>query len=557
MPNADVLLPLPWPVRTITSGRSRRLRRSGSALPASPGLCGTSTSSPPWRASCSGICGSVMRPSSASRVRRRRVQPRAGGAGQPLGEPEPHRAVLDVDDVHGVGRAPEPRGGAAHARRPDRRRARRSGSPRSRAGRGRGPTRAGSPARPARGRRRAACGRRSGSSRMASAACSSGRARRDEQLRVAAAEGDHGDAVAARVGLAQRGEQRALDARQAAARAHRAARVHDEAQQHALAAAADVLAQARGVALDAGARAASPRSRRRRARPPRAGCRWRRRPSPALRARRPPGPLPVPASAQRLGAAGARAPARRGARARGRRARPPSARRRLGVARRRSGGGPPRGAGSGGSGGGCVVERAVDVVGRGRLGPSSGSRRRRCSSASARGARARAPRSPRRRRPARPARAPRARSRCRRGRRRRRAAAQARGDAQQLALGQAHGAAAARGRRRCARASASSRRLPLARRTPAGSRSKASRRRTISARTAGSRGPAHLDAEAEAVEQLRAQLALLDVHRADEQEARVVHAPTPRRARRATTPEAAASSSASTRWSGSRLTSST
>ena len=44
---------------------------------------------------------------------------------------------------------------------------------------------------------------------------------------------------------------------------------------------------------------------------------------------------------------------------------------------------------------------------------------------------------------------------------------------------------------------------------------------------------AHLDAEAEAVEQLRAQLALLDVHRADEDEARVVRRPTPPRARRA------------------------
>ena len=56
-----------------------------------------------------------------------------------------------------------------------------------------------------------------------------------------------------------------------------------------------------------------------------------------------------------------------------------------------------------------------------------------------------------------------------------------------------------------------------------GSRSKARRRRTISARTRGLGRADHLDAETEAVEQLRAQLALLDVHRADEQEARVVH----------------------------------
>ena len=39
----------------------------------------------------------------------------------------------------------------------------------------------------------------------------------------------------------------------------------------------------------------------------------------------------------------------------------------------------------------------------------------------------------------------------------------------------------------------------------------------------GLAGPAHLDAEPEAVEQLRPQLPLLDVHRADEQEARCVH----------------------------------
>ena len=39
----------------------------------------------------------------------------------------------------------------------------------------------------------------------------------------------------------------------------------------------------------------------------------------------------------------------------------------------------------------------------------------------------------------------------------------------------------------------------------------------------GVRRADHLDAQAEAVEQLRTQLALLDVHRADQQEARVVH----------------------------------
>src|SRR5258705_9010679 len=47
IPNAEVDLPLPVPVTTTTSGLSRGLRRLGSALPVSPGRCGTSTSSPP------------------------------------------------------------------------------------------------------------------------------------------------------------------------------------------------------------------------------------------------------------------------------------------------------------------------------------------------------------------------------------------------------------------------------------------------------------------------------------------------------------------------------
>src|SRR3954469_4752874 len=37
IPKAEVLLPLPWPVTTINRGRSRGLRRLGSALPLSPG----------------------------------------------------------------------------------------------------------------------------------------------------------------------------------------------------------------------------------------------------------------------------------------------------------------------------------------------------------------------------------------------------------------------------------------------------------------------------------------------------------------------------------------
>ena len=65
------------------------------------------------------------------------------------------------------------------------------------------------------------------------------------------------------------------------------------------------------------------------------------------------------------------------------------------------------------------------------------------------------------------------------------------------------------------------------------------------------------DREPEAVEQLRAQLALLGVHRADQHEAGRVARARCRRARPRLTPIAAASSRTSTRWSGSRLTSST
>ena len=75
-----------------------------------------------------------------------------------------------------------------------------------------------------------------------------------------------------------------------------------------------------------------------------------------------------------------------------------------------------------------------------------------------------------------------------------------------------------------ARRPAPTRRRRTGRRTPAGSASKASRRRTASARSAGSRGAAAVDGQPEPVEQLRAQLALLRVHRADQQEpGRVPH----------------------------------
>ena len=86
-------------------------------------------------------------------------------------------------------------------------------------------------------------------------------------------------------------------------------------------------------------------------------------------------------------------------------------------------------------------------------------------------------------------------------------------------------------------------------------RSKAIRRR-ITSRAAAVAGRGDLDGQAEPVEQLRSELALLRVHGADQHEPRGVR---DRDASRSTVdrPIAAASSSRSTRWSWSRLTSST
>ena len=69
-------------------------------------------------------------------------------------------------------------------------------------------------------------------------------------------------------------------------------------------------------------------------------------------------------------------------------------------------------------------------------------------------------------------------------------------------------------------------------------------------------GGVHVDGQSEPVQQLRAQLALLGVHRADQHEARLVRVRDPSRSM-CTRPIAAASSMMSTRWSCNRLTSST
>ena len=73
-------------------------------------------------------------------------------------------------------------------------------------------------------------------------------ARGMHDVRPRVGERDDRDAVAARVGLAQQPEQRPLHPRHPPARAHRAARVDDEAQQHARAAGADVHAVRAAVA---------------------------------------------------------------------------------------------------------------------------------------------------------------------------------------------------------------------------------------------------------------------------------------------------------------------
>ena len=98
---------------------------------------------------------------------------------------------------------------------------------------------------------------------------------RDEQMTLAIAERHHGHAVAPRVGIAQQLEQRALDAREPRAGAHRAAGIHDQAEQHALATSAHVLAQRARILARERAPAASRRSRCRCCRASRAGCRSR------------------------------------------------------------------------------------------------------------------------------------------------------------------------------------------------------------------------------------------------------------------------------------------
>ena len=212
--------------------------------------------------------------------------------------------------------------------------------------------------------------------------------------------------------------------------------------------------------------------------------------------------------------AGARARARRGARARAPARRPRRAAARS--ARRPRAAAPPRG----GSGGGSSSSARSMSSGEG-VWPSSGSRRRRCSSASAAALRTCSSSTS-----SRPSSAARAR------------AARAQHDVAAHAVDAERGAGGGDPQRARARAGA-----------PAGGATRAAAMRPASSCSAGCplarerlgvalegqapphdlgadgglRRADHLDPEAEAVEQLRAQLALLDVHRADEQEARVVH----------------------------------
>ena len=382
-------------------------------------------------------------------------------------------------------------------------------------------------------RRRAACARRSAARASAAAACSSGAPGGIRTSARRVAERDDGDAVAAGVGVAQQRGERALDAGQPALGAHRAARVDDEAEERALATGADVLAQVRDrrrAAARAGSRPIARSSESERA------GRLSIAPAPGPAVARPAPDGPVAGPGERQGASG---PSRAGIGA--------SLRGRAGTS---GDGGPSAGAcddeaplpladRSGGAGGGAPPP-ARPARGGGSSGgpsPAPSSSARSTSSALGQVPVERVAPAAVGERPARTARRT-----CvladlvdalERGQGPRGAGAhdvaahavdpelRARArDAQQLALRQPHrGQAPLRvgepGRER------------LLRRAPArgeGPRvgSKASRRRTISARSPGSSRRADLDAEAEAVEQLRAQVALLDVHRPDEDEAGVV-----------------------------------
>src|SRR5262249_52596452 len=82
---------------------------------------------------------------------------------------------------------------------------------------------------------------------------------REDELRTVAAEGDERDTIAPLVGVIEQAEDRALHARHAAARAHRAGRIDAEHDEIALLAGPDVLAQVismepRTVRLDRAAR---------------------------------------------------------------------------------------------------------------------------------------------------------------------------------------------------------------------------------------------------------------------------------------------------------------
>ena len=173
-----------------------------------------------------------------------RQQLRAGRAGQLGGEAEAHAALLAVEDDDAVGHAASSAAAARAASRPPSPLARPSVTASTSARRSGSRRRSrrdelGRAVQPGGQRRRAAGGQRAEHGGGALDAAGG----REHDLRAGAAEGDERDAVAPAVGVEEQAEDRALDRGHAPARAHRPAGVDAEDDEVALAPGADVLAQ--------------------------------------------------------------------------------------------------------------------------------------------------------------------------------------------------------------------------------------------------------------------------------------------------------------------------
>ena len=223
MPNALVDLPLPWPVSTMSSGRSRGLRRLrlgaaevGGGVHGHAALLRAVTGSRRAPAAAASAPASPTRtgPSSPSKT----TTPAAARASRPAAASAASRSVARPSVTT-----------TASARRVGSRRASRRIS-RSAA------------ARPAASGVAPPVGTRARTAAARSTLAVGGRT----ISAPAAAEGDERDAVAALVGVGEQAEDRALHARHAPPRAHRARGVDAEDDERALAARAQVLAEVAG-----------------------------------------------------------------------------------------------------------------------------------------------------------------------------------------------------------------------------------------------------------------------------------------------------------------------